>query len=264
MVFLISKLAWDVLSPSVLLLLLSWFGLGLIWTRHLRWGYRLLVAGLSGYLLILLLPINVFLSLPLEDRFPRPTELSRVDGIVVLSGAIEPELSSDRGIVSLNGAAERMTETVALARRYPMARIVFTGGNAEVYPGGPAEARWAQPLFSALGVDPARITYESASRNTYENVVNVWHLVHPAASDRWLLITSASHMPRAIGVFRRIGWNVTAWPVAYKAGHSMRAWIEPSMGQKISYLNSAAHEWLGLLAYRVMDRTDALFPKPAP
>src|SRR6516162_3222054 len=137
MVFLISKLAWDVLSPSVLMLLLSWFGLGLIWTRHLRWGYRLLVAGLSGYLLILLLPINVFLSLPLEDRFPRLTELSRVDGIIVLGGAIEPELSSDRGIVSLNGAAERMTETVALARRYPMARVVFTGGNSEVFPGGP-------------------------------------------------------------------------------------------------------------------------------
>jgi hypothetical protein len=62
MVFLVSKLAWDVLCPSVLLLLLSWFGLGLIWTHHLRWGYRLLVAGLSGYLLILLLPINAFPS----------------------------------------------------------------------------------------------------------------------------------------------------------------------------------------------------------
>jgi uncharacterized SAM-binding protein YcdF (DUF218 family) len=144
-----------------------------------------------------------------------------------------------------------MTETVALARRYPVARIVFTGGNAEVFPGGPTEAGWAQSLFPALGVDPARITYcnESASRNTYENVVNAWHLVCPVASDRWLLITSVSHMPRAIGVFRRIGWNVTAWPVAYKAGHSMRAWIEPSMGQKLSSLDSAVHEWLGLLAY---------------
>jgi uncharacterized SAM-binding protein YcdF (DUF218 family) len=110
-------------------------------------------------------------------------------------------------------------------------------------------------------VDPVRITYESASRNTYENVVNAWHLIRPA-SDRWLLITSAGHMPRAIGVFRHIRWNVTAWPVAYKAGHSMRTWIETSMGQKLSSLDSA-HEWLGLLAYRVMDRTDALFPKSA-
>jgi hypothetical protein len=97
MVFLVSKLAWDVVSPSVLLLLLSWFGLGLIWTRHLRWGYRLLVAGLVGYLLILLLPINAFVVLPLEDRFPRPRELSSVDGIIVLGGAIAPELSNAAG-----------------------------------------------------------------------------------------------------------------------------------------------------------------------
>src|SRR4051812_395195 len=154
MTFMLSKFSWDVLRPSVLLLLLSWFGLGLICARRPVWGYRLLTAGLVGYTLILLLPLSSLASLPLEDRFPRPAEPSRVDGIIVLSGAIEPDLSSDRGIVSLNAASERMTETVALARRYPRARVVFTGASGDLLPGGPTEAEWAQPLFLSLGVDP--------------------------------------------------------------------------------------------------------------
>jgi uncharacterized SAM-binding protein YcdF (DUF218 family) len=262
MTFILSKLAWEVMRPSVLLLLLCWFGLGLMWARRPLWGYRLLTAGIGGYTLVLLLPVGTLASLPLEDRFPRPAEPSRVDGIIVLSGAIEPDLSRDRGIVSLNSAAERMTETVALARRHPQARVVFTGASGDILPDGATEAEWARPLFLSLGVDPARITYEYASRNTYENALNSWRLIHPTVGEHWLLVTSANHMPRAVGVFRHIGWNVTAWPVAYQSGYSLRTWMRPSMSQRLGSFDAAAHEWLGLLAYRLMNRTDTLFPAP--
>lgn len=261
MIFVISKLSWDVLRPSVLPLLLSWFGLVLVWLGYAAWGRRLLMAGLLVYTLILLLPLDTLALIPLEDRFPRPVEPSRLDGIIVLSGAIEPDESDDRGIVSLNAAAERITEAVALARRHPEARVVFTGGSSDILLNGPIEAKWAQALFMALGLEGDRLTYEDAARNTYENALYSKRLVRPTAGDRWLLITSASHMPRAVGVFRRIGWNVTPWPVAYKSGHSLRAWMAPTMSEKLTFLDLAAHEWLGLLAYRLMDRTNAFFPQ---
>ncbi len=264
MTYILSKMLWYVLRPSVLPLLLSWLGLGLIRVRRSTVGYRTLVAGLGCYALILLLPLDSLALLPLEDRFPRPVEPAHIDGIIVLSGAIEPRLSRDRGIVSLSGAAERMTETVALALRHQQARVVFTGANSDIIPGGPTEAEWASPLFLALGLDPARLIVENESRNTYENALNTWRMIHPLPTERWLLVTSASHMPRSIGVFRRIGWNVVAWPVAYRSGHSLRTWMAPTMPERLGSLDLAAHEWLGLLAYWMMGRTDALFPAPEP
>jgi uncharacterized SAM-binding protein YcdF (DUF218 family) len=262
MIYIFSKILWAMLRPSVVPLLLSWVGLGLIWFRRPSWGNRLVVTGLVLYALILLFPLNTLALLPLEDRFPRPPEPSHVHGILVLSGAIEPRLSDDRGIVTLNEAAERMTEAVALALRHPRARVVFTGANSDITTGGPSEADWARPLLLSLGLAPERLTFEYTSRNTYENALNTWQIVRPQADEHWLLITSASHMPRAIGVFRRIGWNVEAWPAAYRSGHSFRNWIAPTMSERLGLLDAAVHEWFGLLAYRIMARTDALFPAP--
>lgn len=262
MTYILSKLIWHVLRPSMLPLLLSYGGLGLIWRRRLVWGNRLLIGGLGCYALILLLPVDSLLLLPLEDRYPRPPEPLHIDGIIELSGAIEPRLSADRGIVSLDGAAERMTETVALALRHPEARVVFTGANSDIIAGGPTEAAWARTFFLQQGVDPARVTTESASRNTYENGLNTWKMIQPRPQECWVLVTSASHMPRAIGVFRRIGWHVVPWPVDYRSGHSFSTWMARPMVGRLMSLDVAVHEWLGLLVYWTTGRTDALFPAP--
>jgi uncharacterized SAM-binding protein YcdF (DUF218 family) len=262
MTFILTKFGGDLLRPSVLLLLLCWAGFWFGRYRDSAWGRRLLAAGLIGYLLILLLPVDSWVSLPLEDRFPRPAEPSNIDGIIVLGGAIATEITRDRGIPSLNADAERMTEAVALALRHPEARLVFTGASGSVIPGGAIETDGARQLFAALGLDPARIVFEDRSRNTRENASDSWRLVHPARESCWLLITSASHVPRAIGVFRHIGWNVTAWPVAYKSGRTLRAWVEPSFSSRLGNLDAATHEWLGLFGYRLIGWTDTLFPAP--
>jgi uncharacterized SAM-binding protein YcdF (DUF218 family) len=262
MTFLLAKFGGDLLRPSVLLLLLCWIGFWFAFRRDSARGRRLLAAGLTGDLLILLLPVDSWALLPLEDRFPRPSEPSHIDGIIVLGGAIATETTRDRGIPSLNSDAERMTEGVALARRHPEARLVFTGASGSVIPGGPIETDGARQLFTALGLDPARIIFEDESRNTRENALNSRRLVHPAPESCWLLITSARHEPRAVGVFRHIGWSVTAWPVAYKSGRSLRAWVEPSFSSRLGNLDVAAHEWLGVIGYRMMGWTDTLFPAP--
>ena len=246
MAFVIPKLAGLLLRPSMALLLCALLGLALR-RPALAW------IGVAGLLAIVLLPLDQFAARPLEDREPRPPLPARVDGVIVLGGALEQDIYADRGIPSLNGAAERMTELVALARRYPQARLVFTGGSGHLLPDAATEADDARALFTALGVPPQRMTYESASRTTWDNAVFARRLAQPAPGQVWLLVTSAMHMPRALGAFRAAGWDVLPWPVAYKTrGRGLR-W-EESPGQRIALLDAALHEWLGLLAYRLQGR----------
>ncbi|MFL5333568.1 MAG: YdcF family protein [Geminicoccaceae bacterium] len=266
MTFLLSKLLWFVVRPSTLLLLLACAGLALTWsrrtwTRRARLGRWMLLCGLAGLVAITMLPVGNWLLIPLEERFPRPERPpEKVDGIIVLSGAVEPSLTKEHGIPSLNAAAERMTALVALSRRYPQARLIFTGGSGSLVPGSLTEADVARALFEDLGVASERVSYESRSRNTYENAVASKALADPKPGETWLLITSASHMPRAVGIFRRVGWPVIPWPVGYKSGHSFRVWYQSGPGQRIESVDWAVHEWVGLVAYWLLGRTQTLLP----
>ena len=235
------------------------------WTRRLALGRRLLLAGLLGLVLLMALPVGNWLLLPLEERIPPVARApDRVDGIIVLSGALEPALTEERGIPSLNAAAERMTTFVALARRYPEARLVFTGGSGSLAPGTLSEADVARTLLAELGVAPGRVVFEDRSRNTYENAVFSRALVRPQPGQRWILITSASHMPRSLGIFREIGWPVISWPVGYKSGRSLAIWYNSSVGQRLDEVDWAVHEWVGLVAYWLMGRSSAILPAPDP
>lgn len=185
-----------------------------------------------------------------------------VDGVIVLGGAVDQNLTEARGIPALNGAAERMTEFVALARRYPEARLVFTGGQGSLVHGGLTEADVARRLFTALGLPEARVTYEDQARNTWENAVFTHRLVEPRPGETWLLVTSASHMPRSVGAFRRAGWQVVPWPVNYRTGHSLAALYDAPFPDRLQMLESGLREWLGMAVYRALGRSDALFPAP--
>ena len=162
-------------------------------------------------------PLGEMLILPLEQRFP-PWDPAHgpPDGIVVLGGAIEPDISIARGFVALNDAAERITATAELARRYPDVRIIFSGGSASLFPGGVLEAPYAVKILEALGIAHDRITAEEQSRNTIENAVFSRLIAEPKPGERWLLVTSAFHMPRAIAVFRAAGFPIEAYPVDWR------------------------------------------------
>lgn len=260
--WLTSKLFWLVLRPNTLFLALACVGLWAGW-RGRRWGRWPALIGVGYFAAILLTPISQWALLPLEDRFPRPAEPpAHVDGIIVLGGAVDQNLTEARGIPALNGAAERMTEPLALARQYPNARIVFTGGQGSPIHGTATEADVARQIWQAVGMPEGRVVYETRARNTYENVLLTREIFQPKPGETWLLVTSAGHMPRSMGIFRRAGWPVTAWPVNYTTGHSLRDWYDAPFGTRLNQLEWAAHEWLGLLAYRLMGRTDAVFPGP--
>ncbi len=263
MIFVLSKLLWSVLTPSVLLLIVAAAGLLLAFRSRARSGRVLLLLGLGGFAAIGLLPAGNFAALPLEDRFAQPSPMpAHVDGIVVLGGALETALTQSRGLPSLNDAAERMTAAVMLARRYPGARLAFTGGSGSLTPGAVTEADVARRLWSDLGVPAAQTVFEGLSRNTYENALFLKAIVHPRPGETWLLVTSAYHMPRAVGVFRGVGWDVVPYPVAYKTARDWRVWSHPSFGGHLDLLDGAVHEYAGLLAYWLLGRTSALFPAP--
>lgn len=260
--YVLSKILWFALRPGTLALLLACLGLWAMW-RQRRWGRWPLLLGLGFFVVVLATPLPPLLLLPLEERFSRPIDApAQVDGIIVLGGAVDQNLTEARGIPALNGAAERMTEAVALTRRYPEARLLFTGGQGSLVHGTRTEADVARALWTALGVPQDRVIYEDQARNTHQNAVLSLALANPQPGETWLLVTSASHMPRSVGVFRRVGWNVVAWPVNYRTGRSLSALYDAPFPERIGQFESGLREWVGLVAYWLMDRTDAVFPAP--
>ncbi len=261
--WLLSKILWFLLRPNTLALLAACIGALLLWRRRGRGlGQVLALLGLGWFVLVLATPLPSWVTLPLEDRFPRPEEPAHIDGIIVLGGAVETALTEARGIPALNGAAERMTEPVALLRRHPEARLVFTGGQGSPVAGALSEADVARQLWLSMGLSDDRLVFEEAARNTHENAVLTHRLVQPKPGETWLLITSASHMPRSVGVFRRAGWTLTPWPVNYSTGHDWRSWYDAPFGARLGQVEWAIREWIGLTAYYMLGRTDALFPAP--
>lgn len=260
--FTLGKLAWAVGRPSTLLVLFGWAGFALLLFGQRRLALVGLGVGLGGLLLVLALPLGVWLLRPLEDRFPHPAAPDRVDGIIALGGAVLPDMTAARGLPALNAEAERMTEFVALARRHPEARLAFTGGRGTLVAGRLSEADVARTLFDELGLAGRPIAYEDRSRDTGENATDLRDLLRPAPDQTWVLITSAWHMPRAVAAFRHAGWRVLPWPVAYKTGTPLVDEYDKSLPARLAELDLAAHEWVGLLAYRLLGRSDAVLPAP--
>ncbi len=180
---------------------------------------------------------------------------------MVLGGAISPELSKERGSIALNESAERMTIVAELARRYPAARIAFTGGNGNLR-GGAAEADFVLPLFESFGIARERVTLEAKSRNTAENARFTKELIQPKADERWLLVTSAYHMPRAIGLFRAAGFDVEAYPVDWRTGEDDVTASFSSLSAGLARTDAALREWVGLVAYWATGQSSALWPGP--
>jgi uncharacterized SAM-binding protein YcdF (DUF218 family) len=262
--FTISKVLWWFVEPSNLALLVLSAGTVLLWTR---WAHiaRILVACLAAALIaVAVLPLGLAMIEPLENRFPRVREpQGAVAGVVVLGGSVNQFLTQSRDQVALGGGAERLTEFVAIARKRPDLRLVFTGGSGSLFHQDTKETAVARRLFADLGLDPARVVFEDLSRNTYENAVFTHRLIQPATEERWLLMTSAMHMPRAVGSFRKAGWHVVPYPVDYVTPGDGEFALGFSLVDGLDALSVGVREWLGLVSYRLLDRTDSLFPGPS-
>lgn len=261
MFFALSKVLGFFALPSNFMAVVGLLGIALLFTRRQRLGRGLMVASLLTLAIAGWTPLGNWLIAPLENRFPPWNADGTPDGIVVLGGAISPELSLDRHSLALNESAERMTVVADLAWRYPAARLVFSGGSGHLM-GGPAEADFVLPLFESFGVPRERIMLEGGSRNTAENARFTRDLVQPKPGERWLIVTSAYHMPRAIACFRSAGFAVEAFPVDWRTRAGDTATPFAALSAGLARTDAALHEWLGLVAYRVTGQTAELWPRP--
>lgn len=264
MFFTASKILGFFALPSNLFITIGIVGLVLLVTNFRRLASWLIVTSLVLIAVAGLSPLGNALIMPLEQRFP-PWDPSRgpPDGMVVLGGPIAADVSAAHSTVALGEGAERLIAAAELARRYPGARIVFTGGSNALLSREGAEALYAVRLLEALGVAHERITAEEQSRNTVENAVFSRLVAQPKPGQRWLLITSAHHMPRAIAAFRAAGFPVEAYPVDWRtAGPVDLTRPFGSLAAGLARTDTAMHEWVGLLAYRLAGETTTLFPAP--
>lgn len=259
-----SKVLWFCLQPSGLLLLLLLAGAVLLWTRYRKAGRWLVVASALFLLVAGISPLSTWLTLPLEERFARADLSGReIDGIIVLGGVEDARVATGRHTHAINETAERITEAAALAQRFPRAKVVFTSGAIRYRGVRATGADAAGVIFRDLGIAADRLIAESASHNTWDNAVYTKALAQPKPGERWLLVTSANHMPRSIGVFRKVGFPVEPWPVDYRTASRRDVWrpfYTPTEG--LRRLELAVHEWIGLAAYWMMGRSDDLFPGP--
>jgi uncharacterized SAM-binding protein YcdF (DUF218 family) len=264
MFFYLSKIVWFFLQPLNLAILLLLAGLVAGWFGRrslLRAGAALafLVLALSAWTSLGALMLN-----PLEERFPRPAAPpAKVDGIVVLGGGLEGAINLARGGYELNSGGDRFVEAAVLARRYPQAMIVISGGVGTLVLEGEGDAATAPRLLAALGVAADRLILEDKSRNTYENAVFTKRLVAPKPGENWLLVTSAFHMPRAKGLFDKAGFPTVPWPVDYRtSGREGVSLFADNTADALANTTTALREWIGLVAYWLTGRIDSPFPSP--
>lgn len=262
--FTVSKILWFLFEPSNFLLFAAFVGLALSATTRLaRAGSWLVLIALALLGVAGLSPAATVLLRPLEERFPRFVDDGRqITGIIMLGGGMTPSITLGRGVLALNEAGERFVAFADLARRYPQAKLVFTGGSGAFTGPITAESDAFEKTAAEIGISRP-IIFERLSRNTQENAVLSKLLLRPGSNEHWLLVTSAAHMPRAMAEFRRAGWPVTAYPVDFRTTGSdgdLKPYTAVSLG--LRQFDAGAKEWIGLATLHLAGRSDRLLPAP--
>jgi uncharacterized SAM-binding protein YcdF (DUF218 family) len=244
MIYVVSKAFWLLAAPTnalILITVVTTFWALIRTSKHAAWLAFFSACGLAVGAFT---PAGLWMTAPLESRFPEwhQSSQSAPNGIILLGG------DAGQGIMAL----------AELSQKFPQARLVFSGpGNVT------STLDDLLRTFAKLGGDPTRIKLETRSRNTFENAIYSIELIRPKPDERWLLITTALHMPRSIGTFRRAGFVVEAYPILFRTQGTQNAFLESGTGSTaLGNLDTAAKEWIGLVVYRIMGRTDALFPAP--
>lgn len=259
--FVISKLAWGLLSPLNLMIWLTLLGALLAWWGWRRFGGTLATLGFALLLANMAYPFGDLIIQPLEARFHKPHPMpDDVDGILILGGGESLGRSLSWQTPELGLGGDRYVAAAYLARLYKEVPVIFAGGSGSVQLQDTGkEGDIARTLLTQLGIHPNRLIIESSSRNTHENFRNV-RLVLPKPDGRYLLITSAFHMPRAVGVARKVGVNVIPYPVDYRSYKPPYRAVDFDFFDHLKSLEPGWKEWIGLTVYYLSGKTDQWLP----
>lgn len=257
--FAFGKVFWIVAQPLTVSLILMILGFLALLAGRRR------VSGFFSLLACALLSTVLFTSLgawglqALEARHPRPALTTAPACMIVLGGAFDLEVTAGRGGMEMNQSADRFIEAARLARLYPQARILVSGGDGSFSGDYKGDADLSPAFFEAMGVNPARIIREAASRNTAENVGETKTLLDANGLSDCLLITSAYHMPRAKALFAARGLAVVPWPSDYRSSGRVTLrfdFTQPTLNAQLT--STAMREWAAILAARLRGQGDSL------
>jgi uncharacterized SAM-binding protein YcdF (DUF218 family) len=260
----LSKTIGIMLLPTNFLIGVGLLGAALLATRFASLGRKFLIGAVALLAISGFSPLGNWLLYPLEQRFP-PWNAMRgaPDGIVVLGGSIDSDISIERHVPVVRGAADRVIAAAALALRYPKARIIFTGGSANLVSNDAREGDYATEIFESLGISKDRLEIERRARNTLENAEFSRAIAAPKSGERWLLVTSAYHMPRSVGLFRKAGFAVEPYPVDWRVGgRADLVYFRILAVDGLASVDTGMREWMGLVAYWISGKTSEFFPGP--
>lgn len=264
MSFFVSKILWIFFSPGnflVLMLLLGAFLAVAQGDKARVAGRRICFSVALLFFLVAILPIGEWMLVPLENRFPA-AKPDHVDGILLVGEDENTEVAAARAQPASSFAADDYIVFAALVHQYPQAKLVYTGGYGVITPDSDlTNASVAHQAFQDMGLPVDRITFENKSRTTHENAIETSALIHPTKQQKWLLVTSAQHMTRAIATFRHAGWNVFPAPASYITDGTFSTRLRFALGVHLLEMTTAVHEYVGLVAYRLQGYTDEIWPK---
>jgi uncharacterized SAM-binding protein YcdF (DUF218 family) len=244
---------WWIINIDQFFLALLFVGAGLLWFKRKKWGSRLVLLSCIGFAFFGVIPIGLWTLENLENRFPK-LEIIPEDakGIIFLGGSFDTLTTGRRGETAYSLAGGRFVHFVELAKKYPHLQLVCTGT--------PLEAETAKRELKALGIDPSSVLFEADSKDTRGNALKTADLLHPKHQDKWVLVTSAFHMARSAGLFRKVGFHVIPYPVDYHTPGKYELWFFLGLKLNLEAWHVAAREELGMLANYIMGRSDELFP----
>ncbi|NOQ93318.1 MAG: YdcF family protein [Methylophaga sp.] len=260
--FILSKLAWGLLSPTNLFVLLMALATLQLMRNKISAAKKILLPTAFVSLVLLAYPVSDYLMHPLETRFSKPTELpEKVDGIIMLGGGEELKLSVGWNTIEIGNGGDRFIATAFLAKQYPNVPVIFSGGNGSLrFDTSVTGGDIARELLTTVGIDNSRLIIESKSRNTHENFMLLKDKL-PDPAGQYLLVTSAFHMPRSVGIANKQHINVIAYPVDYRSNQpSFRQWGF-NLFEHLEVLEPAWREWIGLTVYYWTGKTSEWLPQ---
>lgn len=260
MSFYLSKILWLILSPFNIFIFTTLFSIILYFFNFKRISLSIFLIIFILISLVSFLPIGRYLIFNIEKEYHSFINIpNQVDGILILGGATFPSLFREYGQISLNGSAERLVESVEIINKFKKAKIIFSGGSGVVNRPDLGHSQVAKSFYNKIGIDKNRILFEDDSRNTYENIIFSKKIANPKNNETWLLITSAYHMKRALLVAQKNNWNIIPYAVDFKNLRDFKLTPNLNLLSNLNSFQEASHEWLGLLYYYLMGRTDKVF-----
>jgi len=260
MSFYFSKILWLIFNPFNVFIFNIFLTIILFYSGFKKLSKYIFLINFIFILLISFFPIGNYLIHKIEKEYHSFKIVpAHVDGILILGGATNPLMFKEYGQTSLNGSAERLVESVEIIKKFKKAKVIFSGGSGVLNRPDLGHSQAAKYFYEKIGLDTNRIIFEDNSRNTYENILFSKKIANPKFNEKWILITSASHMKRALLIAENQNWNITPYAVDFKTIKKFNTKLNFQLLSNLNLFNEASHEWLGLISYYLMGRTSKIF-----